>query len=190
MTLHDATPDQLQQARTEELHAKHPVSRVSGPYGHPFHPIFVTIPIGAWVASLVFDILSRVADDGRMFARGAYWLIAIGVIGALVAAFFGLLDYLSIPRRTRARRVGTIHLLLNLTVVAAFIGSFVWRAVRDAQVPTVWGMFVLSGAALLLLVISGWLGGMLAYRYGVRVADEEAQLAGYLHDGRRRGTYN
>lgn len=41
--------------------AKQPVSAaLAGPYGHPFHPILVTVPIGAWVAGLVFDIASRI----------------------------------------------------------------------------------------------------------------------------------
>ena len=193
MTLHDVPASELDRARGEEMHAKHPVTLVAGPYGHPFHPILVTIPIGAWVASLVFDILSRTADDGADFARGAYWLIAIGVVGALVAALFGLLDLLAIPRRTRARRVGFTHLAFNLTVVALFVASFVWRADRDAYRPTSAWLFVLSGVALVLLAVSGWLGGMLTYRYGVRVADEQAQLDGYLHNGHartRRGTMN
>jgi uncharacterized membrane protein len=134
----------------------------------------------------VFDILSRTADHGADFARGAYWLIAIGVIGALVAALFGLLDLLAIPRRTRAWRVGLTHLCFNLVVVGLFVASFIWRADRDAYRETSAGLFVLSGIALALLVVSGWLGGMLAYRYGVRVADEEAQLSGYLDDTRTR----
>ena len=186
MTLHQVPAAELDRARTEELRAKRPVTPVAGPYGHPFHPILVTIPIGAWIASLVFDILSRTADDGADFARGAYWLIAIGVVGALLAALFGLLDFLAIPKGTRARRVGLFHLGLNLTVVALFVASFIWRADRDAYRPTSAGLFVLSGVALLLLAVSGWLGGMLAYRYGVRVADEDAQLEGYLHDGHQR----
>jgi uncharacterized membrane protein len=82
--------------------------------------------------------------------------------------------------------VGIVHSLINLVVVALFVGSFVWRADRGASVPTSAWLFVISGVALALLVISGWLGGMLAYRYGVRVADEDAQLSGYLHDGRSR----
>ena len=46
--------------------AKQPVSAaLAGPYGHPFHPILVTVPIGAWAGSLVFDIASHlVADPG------------------------------------------------------------------------------------------------------------------------------
>src|SRR5205085_6077319 len=92
--------------RPSSTTAKQPVTPVAGPYGHPFHPLLVTVPIGAWVTSIVFDILSRTADHGADFARGAYWLIGIGIVGALVAAAFGLMDLLSVPARTRAKRVG------------------------------------------------------------------------------------
>ena len=176
----------IARARAEELEAKQPVTAVAGPYGHPFHPILVTIPIGAWVSSLVFDIASRNADNGGELARGAYWLIAIGIIGALIAAVFGLLDFLALPRGTPAKRVGLTHLGLNLTVVALFVASFVWRADRGAELRTNAGLFVLSGVALCLLLISGWLGGRLAYRFGVRVADEETQLDGFVHNRRGR----
>ena len=51
-----------------ENRAKQPVSSMlAGPYGHPFHPILVTVPIGAWLCSLVFDIAaahSSVAYNG------------------------------------------------------------------------------------------------------------------------------
>jgi uncharacterized membrane protein len=56
------------------------------------HPILVTVPIGAWVASLGFDISSHVADEADVFAKGAFWLIALGVLRALVAALAGYLD--------------------------------------------------------------------------------------------------
>jgi uncharacterized membrane protein len=39
--------------------------------------------------------------------------------------------------------------------------------------------FVIAILALLLLGVSGFLGGELAYRYGVRVADEETQQTGF-----------
>jgi uncharacterized membrane protein len=167
------------------MHAKRPVSNVAGPYGHPFHPLFVTIPIGAWVGSLVLDIASKSGDDGGALARGAYWMIGVGIVGALVAAIFGFLDFLGLPRRTRAFKVALTHMLINLTVVGLFIASFIWRADRGASEETSTGLFVLSGVALALLLVSGWLGGMLAYHFGVRVADEDTQLDGYLHDGER-----
>src|SRR5215207_228693 len=65
--------------------AKHPVTRLAGPYGHPFHPVLVTVPIGAWVASLVFDLAALAADEEATFAEGAYWLIVLGVVLSVIA---------------------------------------------------------------------------------------------------------
>jgi uncharacterized membrane protein len=161
--------------------AKQPMSPMAGPYGHPFHPILVTIPIGAWVASLVFDIASQVSDNGSpALVEASYWLIGLGVLGALLAALFGLMDLLRIPRGTRALRFGLMHMVLNLTVVGIFIGDFIWRHdsyYEDSRV--MGGQIVLSAIAIGLLLVSGWIGGMLAYRFGVRVAAERDQLEGY-----------
>jgi len=71
--------------------AKRPRSPLAGSYGHPVHPILVTVPIGAWVASLVFDLMAAFGDEPEVFARGAYWLVVIGIVGALLAALAGLL---------------------------------------------------------------------------------------------------
>ena len=101
---------------SNDMHqAKHPVSAaLAGPYGHPFHPILVTLPIGTWVASVVFDIASHVVGDPVFLARGAQWLIAIGVLGALAAASVGFLDLFAIPTGTPAFRTGLIHMSLNV----------------------------------------------------------------------------
>ena len=167
---------------TNELEqAKQPVSAVlAGPYGHPFHPILVTVPIGAWVSSLVFDIGSRIVDDPGFLARGSLWLIAIGVVGALAAALVGALDLLAIPTGTPAFRTGLTHMSLNLAVTAAYVVGFFWRrAVAAGPGPVGIGPLVLSAAALIALAASGYLGGKLAYHYGVRVAAESTQAEGY-----------
>jgi uncharacterized membrane protein len=169
--------------------AKRPISALlTGPYGHPFHPILVTVPIGAWVSSLVFDIASR-ADQGQAFSTGARWLIGIGVLGALAAATVGFLDFLVIPSGTPAYRTALTHMGLNLAVTAAFAGSFAWRlAANDSK--TGWAQLALSVVALAGLAVSGALGGRLAYHYGVRVADEHTQLSGFQrsHSGERPPT--
>src|SRR5690606_36859613 len=54
--------------------AKRPASPLAGPYGHPFHAMLVTIPIGTWVAGVVFDIVGLAGDDPAAFATGARWL--------------------------------------------------------------------------------------------------------------------
>jgi uncharacterized membrane protein len=159
--------------------AKQPKSALAGPYGHPFHPVLVTVPIGSWVAALVFDIVALASDDkGSTFAEGAYWLIGIGIVGAVVAAVFGLLDLLTIPRGTRAFTTGITHMTLNLIVVALFIVNYIIRAAQDTRDATVLGL-VLTLIALAVLGASGWLGGKLAYTYGVRVADESTQSEGF-----------
>jgi uncharacterized membrane protein len=159
--------------------AKHPKTALAGPYGHPFHPVLVTVPIGAWVASLVFDIVALAnSEEEEVFAEGAYWLIGIGVVGAVLAAVFGLLDLLAIPRGTKVFRTGLTHMTINLTVVALFVIGFVVRAGQGYEEASVAG-FVLSLVALSLLGVSGWLGGKLAYHYGVRVASEETQAEGF-----------
>lgn len=162
------------------INGKQPNTPLAGPYGHPFHPLLVTVPIGAWVASLVFDIISRASDENAaVFAEGAYWLIAIGVVGALAAALFGLLDLMGIPRGTVAHKTALMHMGLNLTVVLLFVINFLVRR-NDGYEMAAGGLpLVLSVLALGLLGVSGWLGGKLSYRYGVRVADEATQSEGF-----------
>ncbi|MEC3919425.1 DUF2231 domain-containing protein [Nocardia sp. CDC160] len=163
--------------------AKRPVSAaLAGPYGHPFHPILVTVPIGAWVASLVFDLGSHVVDDPDFLARGSVWLIGLGVLGALAAATLGFLDLFAIPTRTPAFRTALVHMSLNLAVTVAYALNFWWRESGSGphgSVPI--GPLVLSLVTLAVLAVSGYLGGKLAYHYGVRVADEATQAAGFRH---------
>jgi len=163
----------------EMRQAKQPVTVLAGPYGHPFHPILVTVPIGAWVASLVFDVVSRIQDRPAL-AEGAVWLIGIGVVGALAAALVGFRDQRTIPAGTPAQRTALIHMSLNLVVTVAFVTNFFWRLnAQGAQAQVGVGQLVLSALSLVALGVSGYLGGKLAYHYGVRVADEATQAEGF-----------
>lgn len=161
--------------------AKVPLTPLAGPYGHPFHPILVTVPIGAWVSSLVFDIATHAKDRGsEQLSYGSYWLIIIGIIGAAVAALFGLMDLARLRRGSKALRTGLLHMTLNVAVLAAFVVNAVWRHDDYTSYTRVdGGQLALSAVALGVLGISGWLGGMLAFRYGVRVAEEADQLPAY-----------
>jgi uncharacterized membrane protein len=48
---------------------------------------------------------------------------------------------------------------------------------RRRHGPHVKGLWTPIGLAV--IGVSGWLGGKLAYRYGVRVADEDTQAEGF-----------
>lgn len=68
--------------------AKVPVSwPLAGPYGHPYHPALVSVPIGAWIASMAFDVSSHLVSKPAFLAEGSEWLIAIGIIGAIIGAW-------------------------------------------------------------------------------------------------------
>lgn len=162
-------------ADTAVARAKRPANPLAGPYGHPFHPMLVTIPIGTWVASLIFDIVAFVGDDPATFTAGARWLLGIGLIGALLAAVLGLLDYTRIAPGTKAKRIATTHMLLNIGAVVVFFISWL---LHFGDEPTVGGL-ILTIIGLLGLSVSGFLGGELAYRYGIRVADESTQAEAF-----------
>ncbi|MFC8144463.1 DUF2231 domain-containing protein [Streptomyces paradoxus] len=168
-------------ATESQLQAKRPVSApLAGPYGHPFHPILVTVPIGAWVTSLVFDIASHVVSTPGFLTQASEWLIAVGVIGALLAATTGFLDLFALPGATPAFRTALVHMTLNLLVTGAYVVNFLWRHGDHTGGGSVGvGELVLSAVSVAVLGVSGYLGGKLAYRYGVRVADEHTQAEGY-----------
>jgi uncharacterized membrane protein len=161
--------------------AKRPVTMLAGPYGHPVHPLLASLPIGAWVTSLVFDIASHIVHQPGFLAQGSQWLIAIGMIGAVVAACAGFLDLLTLTAETRAFRTAVLHMSLMLTATIGYATSFAWRLGSYhhlAPVPA--GPLAVSVLSLVVLSAGGYLGGRLAYRYGVRVADEDTQAEGHL----------
>jgi uncharacterized membrane protein len=167
--------------------AKRPVSSVlAGPYGHPYHPMLVTVPIGAWVISLGFDVASHLSSKPGFLARGSEWLIAVGVVGAIVAGLIGLLDLAVIPQGTPAYRTACTHMYINVTLTVAYGVDFAWRyRTYSHGAPVNDKMIALSVACVAALAVSGYLGGKLSYRYGVRVAAESTQAEGYLSAGFR-----
>jgi uncharacterized membrane protein len=146
-------------------------SVLTGPEGHPFHPLLVPLPIGAFVSSLIFDILTRTRANGLPYlVDGAFWLIGVGLTGALVAALFGILDLRMIPRRTPAFAAARAHMTLNAMTVALFAIGYSWRAGDHVELDqTRWGQLALSAVAVGFLIAAMWLGGKLTYRHGMRV---------------------
>jgi uncharacterized membrane protein len=158
--------------------SKQPRTILAGPYGHPFHPILVTIPIGAWTAAIIFDIAALASKTPEPFVEGTIWLIGIGIVGAVVAACFGLMDLATLTKGTQARKTALTHMSINLTVVVLFVVSYLIRVAGDRDQLNIVA-FILAIIAILLLGVSGYLGGKLAYHYGIRVAEEATQQEGF-----------
>lgn len=140
--------------------------------GHPVHQMLIVFPLGLLGASVVFDVLAMVTGSTGL-VTASWYMIAAGVISGLVAAPFGLVDWLGIPTGTRARKIGAVHGLGNVVVVVAFAGSWLLR-IPDPLSPTGAAM-ALSIGGFLLSLVTGWLGGELVGRLGVGV-DEGANV--------------
>ncbi len=168
--------------------AKEPINPLAGPYGHPIHPLLVTIPIGAWMSSVAFDLIGPTSEDEFAYAIGAKRLIDIGVVSATGAAMFGLMDFLKIPPRTRAWYTGLTHMGMNVAALSLFAVNSATRGQRlrgrEPGPAVTWWQRGLSLTTAMSLLVSGWLGGSLTYHYGVRVADENHQKqTGFRTDG-------
>ncbi|MFI5257534.1 MAG: DUF2231 domain-containing protein, partial [Gemmatimonadales bacterium] len=88
--------------------------------GHSIHAMLIAFPIGLFVTAVIFDIIHLVSGTA-LWASIAFYMIGAGIIGGLVAALFGFIDYLAVPTSTRAKHVGRLHGVGNVLVVVLFL---------------------------------------------------------------------
>ncbi len=139
-------------------------------FGHPVHPMLIVFPLGLLITSLIFDVI-RLGTGVGAWSVVSFYMIGAGVIGGLLAAVFGAIDWFAIPANTRAKRLGLWHGAGNVIVVGLFIISWFLRRPTPAGLPK--GAFVLSLLAVALGAVTAWLGGELVDRLGIGV-DEGA----------------
>jgi len=140
--------------------------------GHPIHQMLVPFPFGLLATAVIFDIIYLIWGNPTMVTV-SYWMIIAGIIGAVIAAPFGLIDFLAIPAGTRAKSVGLLHGGGNVVVLLLFVGSWWLRYSEPPAAHYVPGTLalVLSFAGFLLAAMTGWLGGELVDRLTVGVDD-------------------
>lgn len=139
--------------------------------GHPVHAVLVALPIGLWVFSLACDVIG-LATAGPDWFEIAYITLVGGLIGALLAAIPGTIDFGQVRSRhgPRARRTVVVHLALNLIVIALVAGNIYLRTISDmVELPV-----ALSVVSVMLLAASGWFGGELVHVLGVTVREPDA----------------
>ena len=138
--------------------------------GHPIHPMLIVLPLGLFSIGVVFDIVYLAKNDAT-FAEVAFWNITAGFVGGLLAAVFGLIDWLAIPKNTRAKRIGLWHGGGNVAIVAVFLLSWLMRSPNHAYAPDLIP-FLLGLVAVAAALVTAWLGGELVYRLRVAVDDD------------------
>lgn len=133
-------------------------------FGHPIHQQLIVFPLGLLATATLFDIIDWIFGWPSL-ALAAYYMIAAGIIGGLVAAVFGLIDLLAIPSGTRAKSIGLTHgITMVVTVVLFIIAWFLHDRGNPGALPRII-QIIGSGTA----VFGGWLGGELVDRLGIGV---------------------
>jgi nitrite reductase/ring-hydroxylating ferredoxin subunit/uncharacterized membrane protein len=136
------------------------------PIGHPLHPLLVHFPIALFLLSFGFDI-AVLCGAGNSFVHASFYLLILGLIGALLAAVPGFADYTDIRADHPARPTATVHMLFNLAAVVLFLISFFLRCGRLDRLPLL--AFIGSALGVGLILYSGFLGGRLVYDNGIAV---------------------
>lgn len=135
--------------------------------GHPLHQMLIVFPLGLLATSVVFDFIHLIGG-GDTAATVAHALIAAGVVGGVLAAPWGLIDWLAIPAGTRAKTIGALHGGGNVIVLALFASSWWLRSATPTMAPFLAYVCAFGGAGIAL--ITAWLGGELVDRLGVGVS--------------------
>lgn len=137
--------------------------------GHPIHPMLIPFPLALWTTSFVVDVVFYFLRSPSLVIISKF-LIAAGCLGALAAAVPGIIDWLSI-KDAQVKRIANWHARLNIIALIIFALSLYLRMKVGAhwvnyslKVP-----FLLSLVGVVLISISGWLGGALSFEHGVGV---------------------
>jgi len=135
--------------------------------GHPVHPMLIPFPLALWATSFAVDVLFYFLRHPTLLII-AKFMIAAGCLGAIAAAIPGIIDWLAI-KNGDVKRVANWHARLNIAALVVFAISLFLRMGRYSDfvgrkltIP-----FLLSLAGMILISISGWLGGELVFRYGM-----------------------
>lgn len=136
--------------------------------GHPIHPMLVPFPITLLIGAFVTDFVYAVTGD-TLWSAFSYWLIVAGLVMGVAAGIAGAIDFFTIDR-TRRHMDGWIHAVGNgLVIVLTFINLLIrWNNPLLTGTSLFSGL-ILSAVVASTLIITGWYGGELSYRYLVGV---------------------
>lgn len=133
--------------------------------GHPLHPQLVQFPMGLLPFSFALDLM-HLCTGKQSYADAAYYTMVGGCAGAAVAGASGAADYFEIPEKTESKKVANLHAVLNISIMGLYGLNLMLRQGR--QKPGVLPV-LLSALGTAGLIFSGWYGGELVYKLGMRV---------------------
>jgi uncharacterized membrane protein len=144
--------------------------------GHPIHPMLIPFPLALWATSFAVDVLFYFLRHPTLLII-AKFMIAAGCLGAIAAAIPGIIDWLTI-KNGEVKRAANWHARLNVVALVVFAISFFMRMGRYSELVgrRLTLPFLLSAVGVILISISGWLGGELVFRYGIGQTRNEENI--------------
>src|SRR5512139_304959 len=138
--------------------------------GHPIHPMLIAFPVALYVSTVV-ALFVHIGTHDPFWYHAAMWANIAGVVMAAVAAVPGLIDLVSLPRKSRAQMTGIRHAAFNVLALTLFVISAVLlsRSWTSAGPLDVTAPLVLSLLGVLSTVTAGWLGWTLVQTHHVGV---------------------
>jgi uncharacterized membrane protein len=157
--------------------------------GKPSHPPLTDASIGTYAAAVVMLVAGALGLEEEQMAHGSLLALSFGLLLAAPTAITGLADWVRLPKQTPVRRVATIHLIAMVAATLLFAATWIAQldGYRDDEIETL--ALIFGAAAMGVLTAGGFLGGALAYVYGVRVLKQpDTAMADALIPGRTPAT--
>lgn len=144
--------------------------------GHPLHPAITDVPIGAWLLTVILDIIwlsDTSANDWA--ARAAVVTALAGFVAALGAAATGMADWSD--SYGAERRVGLLHGSLNSLAILVYLASIILR-LSDGRAHDTTLAAILGFAGMALVFVAAYLGGDMVFAKGTNVNHTAWEAAG------------
>lgn len=133
-------------------------------WGHPLHAMSVAFPVALTFCAFGADALYWWAGN-EQWAWAAFWASGTAFLFGLIAGATGILELLMVPG-IRIRAAAWTHFAIAMLLLSVLGLNWGWRisGYVDAVLP--WGI-LMSGFAVLVVVVTGWHGGKLVFDYGL-----------------------
>lgn len=129
--------------------------------GHTLHSVLVDVPMGAFSALVVLDLLALFLNVEGLETASTI-VLAVGLLGAIGAIFAGLTDHKDTLQDDRP--LVTLHGLIQISATVLFAVSFVMRLGGTSDLAR-W----IAIAGYLLISVGAYIGGHVVYKLGYMI---------------------
>jgi uncharacterized membrane protein len=141
-------------------------------FGHPIHAMLIHFPMAMFPVGFILDLISWLQDD-HMFALFGFYCMGIGLVGAIIASVFGIMDFLRLPDDKIIRTKAVIHASINMLTVFIYLGLFIFRLpdYPDQKIVSL-ALNIANGCLVLGLIISAHFGADLILKHKIGTIEE------------------